>query len=187
MCAYSRSMTAFDESAALPQDIIDMFARSGVALTIADCTRPDSPLVGVNQAFLDLSGYPAEAVIGRNCRFLQPQEGPGPVRRRMRQFLRSPEQYDEKFVVPNVTRDGQPFLNLVYMAKLARGGETTHVLGSQFAIDAPGRLDPALYDRALSEDLRQIDVRARDAGWTLLGSFNVLASSHSIIARARMD
>lgn len=179
-------MTSFDESAALPQGLVDMFARSGVSLSIADFTRPDCPLVGVNDAFLALSGYPADEVLGRNCRFLQPEQGAGPVRGRMREFLGDPEQYDEKFVIPNVTRDGKPFLNLVYMAKLARGGRTSHVLGSQFAIDAPGRLDPALYDRALSEDLRKLSLLSRGQTWSLLGSFDVLASSHSIIARARM-
>ncbi len=34
-------------------------------------TRPDSPLVYVNAAFEQLSGYRAEQVLGRNCRFLQ--------------------------------------------------------------------------------------------------------------------
>ncbi|MGN3974088.1 PAS domain-containing protein [Tsuneonella sp. SYSU-LHT278] len=180
-------MTYFDESADLPQGIVDMFARSGVSLSIADYTRPDCPLVGVNEAFLKLSGYPAQEVLGRNCRFLQPARGAGPVRRRMREFLDDPEQSDDKFVIPNVTRDGQPFLNLVYMAKLVRGGQPSLVLGSQFAIDAPGRLDPALYDRALSEDLRRLDLRQREPGWSLLGSFDALSSSLSIIARARLD
>jgi hypothetical protein len=86
-----------------------------------------------------------------------------------------------------MTKDGRPFLNLVYMAKLARRGEPAFVLGSQFAADAPGRLDPAIYDRALSEDLRRLNLLARGADWSLLGSFEALASSHSIIARARMD
>lgn len=179
-------MTSFDTSAAVPQGIMDMFAKSGVSLSLADYTRPDCPLVGVNDAFLALSGYTADEVLGRNCRFLQPEQGAGPVRQRMREFLADPEQMNGKFVIPNVKRDGQPFLNLVYMAKLAKDGRTSHVLGSQFGIDAPGRLDPDIYDRALMEDLQQIDVSARDAGWLLMGSFHTLASSHSIIARARM-
>ncbi len=179
-------MTAFDESAGLPDGVRAMFDKSRVSLTIADYTRDDCPLVGVNDAFLKLSGYPAKEVVGLNCRFLQPEEGAGPVRARMRKFLGDPELSDGKFVIPNVTRDGNRFLNLVYMAKLARGGRTAFVLGSQFAIDAPGRLDPALYDRALSEDLRKLDLIGREVGWSLMGSFDVLASSHSIIARARM-
>ena len=42
---------------------------SGIA--VADLQLPDSPLVYVNRAFEELSGLPAEQVLGRNCRFLQ--------------------------------------------------------------------------------------------------------------------
>jgi PAS domain S-box-containing protein len=31
----------------------------------------DNPIVLANKAFLDLTGYAAEEIIGRNCRFLQ--------------------------------------------------------------------------------------------------------------------
>ena len=44
-------------------------ATSGV--TIADMTRPDSPLVFVNAAFETLAGFRLDELLGRNCRFLQ--------------------------------------------------------------------------------------------------------------------
>ncbi|MCO7218329.1 PAS domain-containing protein, partial [Klenkia sp. PcliD-1-E] len=42
---------------------------SGVV--IVDMQLPDQPMVYVNRAFEELSGYPREEVLGRNCRFLQ--------------------------------------------------------------------------------------------------------------------
>ncbi|MPQ98992.1 diguanylate cyclase [Modestobacter sp. I12A-02628] len=45
---------------------------SGV--TIADVTQPQQPLVYVNHAFEVLSGYRADELLGRNCRFLQGPE-----------------------------------------------------------------------------------------------------------------
>ncbi len=42
---------------------------SGVV--IVDMVLPDQPMVYVNRAFEELSGYPREEVLGRNCRFLQ--------------------------------------------------------------------------------------------------------------------
>ena len=32
---------------------------------------PDNPIVYVNSAFEEISGYPADEVLGYNCRFLQ--------------------------------------------------------------------------------------------------------------------
>ncbi len=43
-------------------------------ITIADPSQPDAPLIYVNDAFLQITGYSREDVIGRNCRFLQGEE-----------------------------------------------------------------------------------------------------------------
>ncbi|MDZ4833941.1 MAG: ATP-binding protein [Candidatus Melainabacteria bacterium] len=44
-------------------------ARTGIVIT--DPLLPDNPIVYANQAFIDLSGYPMEEILGKNCRFLQ--------------------------------------------------------------------------------------------------------------------
>ena len=38
---------------------------------ISDPTLPDCPIVFTSDAFLELTGYTREEVLGRNCRFLQ--------------------------------------------------------------------------------------------------------------------
>jgi PAS domain-containing protein len=38
---------------------------------ISDPSLPDCPIVFASDAFLELTGYPREEVLGRNCRFLQ--------------------------------------------------------------------------------------------------------------------
>ena len=45
---------------------------SGVVIT--DPSQPDNPIVYVNQAFTQLTGYSEAEAIGRNCRFLQGAE-----------------------------------------------------------------------------------------------------------------
>lgn len=40
-------------------------------ITIADPSQPDAPLVYVNDAFCQITGYSRDDVLGRNCRFLQ--------------------------------------------------------------------------------------------------------------------
>ena len=177
----------FDPAANLPEGLTGLFERSDISLTIADFMRPDCPLVGANAAFLQLSGYDAEEIIGHNCRFLQPEGGAGPVRTRMRRFLLQSDVFDGKFLIPNVTKGGEPFLNLVYMAKLQRDGETRLVLGSQFRVGKTVASESDLYDRALREDLRQLNALTNENNWVVLGSLEALASSYSIIARARYE
>ena len=177
----------FDPSTELPEGLVSLFERSNVALTIADTTRPDCPLIGANTAFLDLCGYTAEEVIGHNCRFLQPEGGAGPVRARMRRFIKMDEATDGRFLIPNRTKDGEDFLNLVYMAKLEKENGPQLILGSQFRVGWKQGLPPDLYDRALKEDLRKLNMLTRDDNWVFMGSLETLAASHSLIARTRYE
>lgn len=45
-----------------------------VGITLSDPDREDNPLVYVNDAYEALTGYDREAVVGRNCRFLQGED-----------------------------------------------------------------------------------------------------------------
>ena len=42
-----------------------------ITFTITDPREPDNPLVWVNPSFTRITGYEADEVVGRNCRFLQ--------------------------------------------------------------------------------------------------------------------
>jgi PAS domain-containing protein len=42
-----------------------------IAFTITDPRQPDNPLIWVNPSFTRITGYEAQEVVGRNCRFLQ--------------------------------------------------------------------------------------------------------------------
>ncbi|OWV65550.1 PAS domain S-box protein [Rhizobium sp. R339] len=47
------------------------FQRTRMPIVLTDARAPDNPIVLANQAFLKLTGYAAQEVVGRNCRFLQ--------------------------------------------------------------------------------------------------------------------
>ena len=47
-------------------------------LVIVDLEAPDAPIVYASRAFLDMTGYAADEVLGRNCRFMQ-GEGTDPA------------------------------------------------------------------------------------------------------------
>ena len=173
----------FDDSTKLSGRLVELFKKSKVSLTLADASRPDCPLVAANAAFLELCGYSAQDVIGRNCRFLQPEGGAGPVGARMRRFLKTQKVTEGRFLIPNRTAAGEDFLNLVYMAKLGPGSGENMILGSQFRIGWQHGLPPDIYDRALTEDLRKLNMLTKGDNSVFLGTFETLAASHSIIAR----
>jgi PAS domain S-box-containing protein len=47
------------------------FERTRMPMVVTDARKPDHPIVLANKSFLELTGFTAEEVIGRNCRFLQ--------------------------------------------------------------------------------------------------------------------
>ena len=44
---------------------------AGTGFLLTDPRLDDHPIVYVNEPFLEMTGYPADEVLGRNCRFLQ--------------------------------------------------------------------------------------------------------------------
>jgi PAS domain-containing protein len=45
--------------------------RTRMPMAVTDPNQPDNPIVFANPAFLNLTGYTANEVVDRNCRFLQ--------------------------------------------------------------------------------------------------------------------
>ncbi|ANU07051.1 PAS domain-containing protein [Paraurantiacibacter namhicola] len=162
------------------------FERSNVSLTLADMTLPDSPLIAINEPFRRMTGYDPQQALGRNCRFLQPAGGAGPVRARIRSFMKDEAQEEGRFIVPNVSRGGRPFLNLVYISKMRIDGRFTFALGSQFDITGKDKRMADIYDTALRQDVLSLGKLAGEYGIVMLGTYDSLASSHSIIARNRI-
>lgn len=174
------------ESKALLARFTHLLHGSRVALSVADARLADLPLAAVNQPFVTLCGYPKSALVGRNCRLLQPNGGAGPVRTAMRSYLEHDLTKVGEFVVPNVQADGTPFLNLLYMAKLTHEGETVFVLGSQFRLSLErGRAD--LYDRAMREHIALASLALSDNEAVILNSARTIAHSVTAVAQARLS
>ena len=43
-------------------------------MIVTDPRQPDNPIIFANRAFLAMTGYTPEELVGRNCRFLQGPE-----------------------------------------------------------------------------------------------------------------
>jgi PAS domain S-box-containing protein len=106
---------------------------STAPMVLSDPHQPDMPMVVANQAFFDLTQYPAAELIGRNCRFLQgPQTDPSAAPR-IRACLQA-EQGCIEWIV-NYRRDGSMFWNLLFISPVRdKAGTLRYFFGNQFDI-----------------------------------------------------
>lgn len=95
---------------------VELLGSDTIAALVSDPRQPDNPIVECNDAFLDLTGYDREEVIGRNCRFLS---GPG-TDPDQQQVIRDAIESQKPVVVEllNYRKDGSSFLNSVMVAPL---------------------------------------------------------------------
>ena len=84
--------------------------RTRMPMVVSDPTQPDDPIVLANQAFFDLTGYTADEVIGRNCRFLQGPDTAQSAIEDIRRGLARGEHFVEVELL-NYRKDGSSFWN----------------------------------------------------------------------------
>jgi len=100
-----------------------------VGITISDPTQPDNPLVYVSDGFERLTGYDAEWVLGKNCRFLQGEETDPETVATIREAVeqRRPVGVD----IRNYRKDGTEFWNHLEVAPIYEDGELVNFVGYQ--------------------------------------------------------
>ena len=82
-------------------------ATEGIVIT--DPRQQDNPLIYINPAFTEITGYPVEEALGQNCRFLQgPETDPKSVTQIRDALI---EQRETQVTLLNYRRNGQPFWN----------------------------------------------------------------------------
>ncbi len=127
------------ELAALSHSLLERaLDASTTGITIADMTRPDAPLIWVNAAFSELTGYPDHQVLGRNCRLLQ---GPATDQRTIAELgaavaaVAAGRQIRTRLL--NYRADRMPWCNELQLSPVrdARGA-LTHYIGVQHDVTA---------------------------------------------------
>jgi PAS domain S-box-containing protein len=130
-------------------------------MIVSDPRQPDNPVVLANQAFLDLTGYPAAEVIGRNCRFLQGAETAADDIDRLRIALARGDDHVEVEIL-NYRKDGSSFWNqLAINAVRDNRGVLLYHLGSQKDVSA--RRYAEQLEASERRLLMEIDHRAMNA------------------------
>ena len=80
-----------------------------MSVVISDPSLPDNPMVFVSEEFERQTGYPAEEVIGRNCRFLQGRDTNPHAVEAIRQGLKAQTRFTIDIL--NYRKNGTPFVN----------------------------------------------------------------------------
>ncbi|WP_424001595.1 PAS domain S-box protein [Haloarcula salina] len=107
-----------------------MLEEAPVGITLSDPSREDNPLVYANERFEELTGYDAETVRGRNCRFLQGEDTAPETVAELRAGIADRERVTVE--LRNYRADGSEFWNRVTVAPLRdASGEVTNFVGFQ--------------------------------------------------------
>jgi PAS domain S-box-containing protein len=159
-----------------------------LALVLTNPSFDDNPIVYANEAFAKLTGYALEAVVGRNCRFLQgPATEPDRVER-IRAALAAGE--DVVIEITNHRADGTPFLNRLTITAFreddAPDGPVSFYLGTQSASEA-GDADARF--EAVQVQLAEVQHRVKNHLSMIVGMIRLQARSsaasedYTVIAR----
>jgi PAS domain S-box-containing protein len=124
-------------------------------VTIADARQDDMPLIYLNEAFEEITGYTVPECLGENCRFLQ---GEGTDEETVAEIRRAlDEETPVSVEILNYRKDGTPFWNQLDIVPVRdESGTVTHYLGLQQ--DVTGRIEReqrlSVLDRVLRHNVR---------------------------------
>lgn len=113
--------------------VSSMIGSSPIAAVISNPRLRDNPIVECNAAFVALTGYRSDEIIGHNCRFLT-GAGTEPW---LTEMLRNGIRRRQPVMVEilNYKKDGTPFRNAIMVAPIFdAAGELEYFLGSQVEI-----------------------------------------------------
>lgn len=122
----------------LPSSLLAPLMRLQKSFVLSDPRLPDCPIVHASTAFLLMTGYPRDAVVGRNCRFLQGPRTDKAEVQRMRDAITADPPQPITVRLLNYRIDGQPFWNNLHVAPIrSASGEVMFFVGVQLDITAP--------------------------------------------------
>ena len=178
-------MTIFIETQAdrmLKQSVLS----ARMAMAITDPRRPDNPIIFVNPAFSEMTGYAASEVLGRNCRFLQGAKTDHEAVKTLRRAL--DEKRDIEVDLLNYKRSGELFHNRLFVSPVFDdGGELIHFFASQLDVTLAKRSEAI--SRRREGVLRQINSSLNERLRTTFSAVqiivrNALTAASSVVSAA---
>jgi PAS domain S-box-containing protein len=124
-------------------------------MIVTDPNREDNPIIFANHAFLEMTGYEIDEIMGRNCRFLQ---GPETDRSLIAQVREAVEACREISVeVINYRKDGSTFWNALFVSPVYNdAGELIYFFASQLDVSRRRDAEEGLRQAQKMEALGQL-------------------------------
>lgn len=150
------------------------FERTNMPMVVCDAAQEDCPIVLANQSFLDLTGYRADEILGRNCRFLQ---GKGTLPESIDEIRSAMADGRECLVeILNYRKDGTPFVNQLHISPIHdEDGRLTYFFASQTDVTRFRNMESL--EASQHRLLKEVDHRAK----------NDLAVVQSVVRLSRSD
>ena len=153
--AYLRQALGATTAAGFEGALALAVASAPTGVVISDPNLPDCPIIFCNPAFSKITGYPAEEVLGRNCRFLQ---GPGTDAAATHLLRRAiAEQRPITVELVNYRRDRKRFINELRTSPVfSADGKLVAFVGIQHDVTARVRAErEAARERRAAERANQ--------------------------------
>ncbi|RIX97947.1 PAS domain-containing protein [Aureimonas flava] len=124
-------------------------------MTVTDPHQPDNPIVFANNAFIQMTGYSREEIVGNNCRFLQ---GPDTDRATIAEVRAAIESRSEIATeVLNYRKDGSTFWNALFISPVYDpDGRLVYLFGSQLDVSRRRDAEEGLRQAQKMEALGQL-------------------------------
>lgn len=124
-------------------------------MIVTDPHAPDHPIVFANPAFLNMTGYTPEELIGKNCRLMQ---GPDTDRDTVAEVRRAIAERRETAVeILNYKKSGASFWNALFVSPVFdRDGKLIYYFGSQLDVSRRRDAEDALRQAQKMEAIGQL-------------------------------
>ncbi|MBP0443257.1 PAS domain-containing protein [Roseomonas sp. SSH11] len=124
-------------------------------MIVTDPHQPDNPIVFANQAFLNMTGYEPEEIIGRNCRFLQGPETDRATVAELRHAVETRREIATEIL--NYRKNGSSFWNALFISPmLNHEGEVIYFFASQLDVSRRRDAEESLRQAQKMEALGQL-------------------------------
>ncbi len=134
----------------IPQVLSKILDSCVNGVTLADPDQEDMPLVYVNKAFEEITGYTLAETVGKNCRFLQGNEHDQAGVKQLQDAIKNKKPVE--VVLRNFRKNGELFYNHLLISPLFDShGNVLYFLGVQFDITPQIRAEEEI--KSLKEQL----------------------------------